>query len=71
VSVGRIPRVTPPNSARRGEIAAKTQKLRPAPPCEPLPNHVLSLAHFRAISDVYDGGVVRTDHHSAGGAWRG
>jgi hypothetical protein len=34
--------------------------------CEPLPNHVLPLAHFGAISDVYDGGVVRTDHHNAG-----
>jgi hypothetical protein len=29
-------------------------------------DHVLPLAHFGAISDVCDGGVVRTDHHNAG-----
>jgi hypothetical protein len=52
--------------ARRGEIVTKTQKLRPALSCEPLPNHVLPLAHFGATSDVCDGGVVRTDHHNAG-----
>jgi hypothetical protein len=34
--------------------------------CEPLPNHVLPLAHFGAISDVCDGGVVWTYHHNAG-----
>jgi hypothetical protein len=28
--------------------------------------YVLPLAHFGAISDVCDGGVVRTDHHNAG-----
>jgi hypothetical protein len=52
----RIPRDNPPNSARRGELATKTQKLRPALSCEPLPNHVLPLAHFGAIFDVGDGG---------------
>jgi hypothetical protein len=52
--------------ARRGEIATKTQELRPALSCEPLPNRVLPLAHFGAISDVCDGSVVRTDHHNAG-----
>ena len=62
----RIPRDKPPDLARRGELATKTQKLRPALSCEPLPNHVLPLAHFGAISDVCDGGVVRTDHHNAG-----
>jgi hypothetical protein len=56
----------PPHLARQGEIATKTQQLRPALSCEPLPNHVLPLAHFGATSDVCDGGVVRTDHHSAG-----
>jgi hypothetical protein len=66
VSAWRTPRGTPPDLARRGEISTKTQKLRPALPCEPLPNHVLPLAHFGAISDVRDGGVVRTDHHNAG-----
>jgi hypothetical protein len=60
------PRDKPPDLARRGEIATKTQKLRPALPCEPLLNHVLPLAHFGATSDVCDGGVVRTDHHNAG-----
>jgi hypothetical protein len=45
--------------ARRGEIAIKTQELRPALSCEPLPNHVLPLAHFGAISDVCDGDVVQ------------
>jgi hypothetical protein len=70
---GRIPRGKPPDLARRGEIATKTQKLRPALSClttqrswEPLPNHVLPLAHFGAISGVCDGGVVRADHHNAG-----
>jgi hypothetical protein len=66
VSAERIPRDKPPNLARRGEIATKTQKLIPVLSCEPLPNHVLPLAHFGAISDVCDGGVVRTDHHRAG-----
>jgi len=61
-----LPRDKPPVLARRGEIVTKTQKLRPALSCEPLPNHVLPLAHFGAISDVCDGGVVRTDHHNAG-----
>jgi hypothetical protein len=61
-----LARGKPPNLARRGEIATKTQELRPALSCEPLPNHVLPLAHFGAISDVHDGGVVRTDHHNAG-----
>jgi hypothetical protein len=72
VSAERIPRGKPPNFARRGEVVAtKTQKLRPALSCEPLPNHVLPLAHFGAISDVCDGGMVRTDHHNAGerGKW--
>jgi hypothetical protein len=66
VSTERIPRDTPPHLARRGEIATKAQKLRPALSCEPLPNHVLPLAHFGAISDVCDGGVVRNYHHNAG-----
>jgi hypothetical protein len=66
VPTERIPRGKPPGLARRGEIVTKTQKLRPALSCEPLPNHVLPLAHFGAISDVCDGGVVRTDHHNAG-----
>lgn len=66
VPAERIPRGKPPDLARRGEIVTKTQKLRPALSCEPLPNHVLPLAHFGAISDVCDGGVVRTDHHNAG-----
>jgi hypothetical protein len=65
VSAERIPRGKSPNSERRGEIVTKTQKLRPALSCVPLPNHVLPLAHFGAISDVYDGGVVQTDHHDA------
>jgi hypothetical protein len=56
-STERIPRDNPPNLARRGEIATKTHELRPALSCEPLPNHVLPLAHFGAIFDVYDGGV--------------
>ena len=58
MSAERIPRGKPPNLARRGEIATKTQKLRPALSCEPLPNHVLPLAHFGAISDVCNGGVA-------------
>jgi hypothetical protein len=62
----RIPRGKPPDLVRRGEIVTKTQELRPALSGEPLPNHVLPLAHFGAISDVCDGGVVRTDHHNAG-----
>jgi hypothetical protein len=61
VPTERIPRDKPPNLARRGDT--KTQKLRPA---LLNPNHVLPLAHFGAISDVCDGGVVRTDHHNAG-----
>ena len=66
VPAERTPRGKPPDLARRGEIVTKTQELRPALSCEPLPNHVLPLAHFGAISDVCDGGVVRTDHHNAG-----
>jgi hypothetical protein len=66
VPAERLPRDTPPNMARRGEIVTKTQELRPALSCEPLPNHVLPLAHFGAIYDVCDGGVVRNDHHNAG-----
>jgi hypothetical protein len=66
VPTERIPRAKPHNLARRGEIATKTQELRPALPCEPLPNHVLPLAHFGATSDVCGGGVVRTDRHNAG-----
>jgi hypothetical protein len=63
----RIPRGKPPNLARRGEVVTNTQKLIPALSCEPLPNHVLPLAHFGAISDVHDSGVVRTTgHHDAG-----
>jgi hypothetical protein len=62
-----IPRGKPPNLARRGEVVTKTQKLRSALPVDTQPNHVLPLAHFgAAIPDVYDGGVVRTDHHDAG-----
>ena len=57
MSAERIPRDKPPDLARWGEIVTKIQKLRPALPCEPLPNHVLPLAHFGAISDVCDGGV--------------
>jgi hypothetical protein len=52
--------------ARQGEIATKTQELRPALSVNTQPNYVLPLAHFGAISDVCDGGVVRTDRHSAG-----
>jgi hypothetical protein len=67
VPTERIPRgKRPPNLARRGEIATKTQELRPALSCEPLPSHVLPLAHFGATSDVRGGCVVRTDHHNAG-----
>jgi hypothetical protein len=62
----RIPRGTPPNLARRGEIATKTQELRPALSVNTQPDHVLPLAHFGAAFDVRDGGVVRTDHHNAG-----
>jgi hypothetical protein len=54
---------------RRGEqivTKTKTQELRPALPVNTQPNHVLPLAHFGAISDVCDGGAVRTDHHNAG-----
>jgi hypothetical protein len=43
-----------------------TQELRPALSVNTQPNHVLPLAHFGAISDVYGGGMVRTDHHDAG-----
>jgi hypothetical protein len=67
VSAERIPRGKPPNLARRDEVVTKTQKLRPALSCEPLPNHVLPLAHFGATSDVRDGGVVRADHHHSAG----
>jgi hypothetical protein len=49
-----------------GCLATKTQELRPSLSVNTQPNHVLPLAHFGAISDVYDGGVVRTDRHSAG-----
>jgi hypothetical protein len=66
VPAERIPRDKPPDLARRGEIATKTQKLRPALSCGPSPNYVLPLAHFGATSDVCDGGVVRTDRHNAG-----
>jgi hypothetical protein len=71
VSTERIPRGTaPPNLARRGEIATKTQQTQtsticeyPAEPCAP----AVPLAHFGTISGVCDGGgVVRTDHHDAG-----
>jgi hypothetical protein len=34
--------------ARRGEIATKTQELRPISNCDALPNHVLRLARFGA-----------------------
>jgi hypothetical protein len=44
VPAERIPRGKPPDLARRGEIATKTQKLRPALSCEPLPNHVCAPA---------------------------
>jgi hypothetical protein len=54
----RIPRgKPPPGLARRGEVVTKTQELRPALSCEPLPNHVLPLpllVHFGATSDVCD-----------------
>jgi hypothetical protein len=43
---------------RRGEIATKIQELRPALSVNTQPNHVLLLAHFGAISDVYKGGVL-------------
>jgi hypothetical protein len=68
VSAERIPRGTQTHLARRGEITTKTQKLRPALSVNTQPNHVLAplARHFGAISDVYDGGVVRTDHHNAG-----
>jgi hypothetical protein len=65
-SAERIPRGTHPNVARRGEIATKTKKLRPALSANTQPNHVLPLAHFGAIPDVHDGGVVRTGHCGAG-----
>jgi hypothetical protein len=79
VPTERIPRDKPPNLARRGEIKSASYascRSGSIPPrhrnsdqhfltsCEPLPNHVLPLAHFGAISDVFDGGVVRTDHHN-------
>jgi hypothetical protein len=66
-NVGRAhpPRGTPPNLARRGEIATKTQKLRPALSVNTQPNHVLPLGHFGATSGVCDGSVVRTGHHGA------
>jgi hypothetical protein len=51
----------PSHLARRGEIATKTQELRPALSVNTQPNHVLPLAHFGALSDVHDGGVVRAD----------
>jgi hypothetical protein len=38
----------PPNLARRGEIATKTQELRPISNCDALPNHVLLLPRFGA-----------------------
>jgi hypothetical protein len=63
VPTKRLPRDKPPNLARRGEIATKTQKqLRPALSCEPLPNHVLLLAHFGAISDVRGAGSPQMPH---------
>jgi hypothetical protein len=46
VPTERIPRGKPPNLARRGEIVAKTQELRPALSVNTQPNHVLPLAHF-------------------------
>jgi hypothetical protein len=54
---------TPPLGAagRDNEIATKTQKLRSTLSVNTQPNHVLPLAHFGAISDVCDGGVVRSD----------
>jgi hypothetical protein len=81
VATERIPRDKPPDLARRGEICqlplwfyicnshqdTETQTSTFfSLSCEPLPNHVLPLAHFGAISGVCDGGVVRTDHHNAG-----
>jgi hypothetical protein len=66
VSTERTPRGKPPNLARRGEIATKTQELRPALSVNTQPNHVLPLTHFGATSGVCDGGGVRTDRHNAG-----
>jgi hypothetical protein len=43
-STERTPRDKPHDLARRGGIATKTQKLRPALSCEPLPNHVCAPA---------------------------
>jgi hypothetical protein len=43
VPTERIPRENPPNLARRGEIGTKTQKLRTALSCEPLPNQVVEI----------------------------
>jgi hypothetical protein len=67
VSAKRIPRGTPPNLARRGEVATKrdtetqtnSQLRHPAEPCAPA-------GPLRSFSDVCGGGVVRTDHHNAG-----
>jgi hypothetical protein len=73
----RIPRDKPPNLARRALIATKTQELRPALSCGPLPNHVLPLAHFGATSGVYDGERsgstqhydLKAHHAPVGGGW--
>jgi hypothetical protein len=48
VPAGHIPQSSPPNLARRGEIATKPQKIRPTSNCDALPNHVLPLARFGA-----------------------
>jgi hypothetical protein len=69
VSARRIPWGTPPhNLTRRGEIATKTQKLRPALSVNTQPNHVLPLWPTSELSPacVTHGGVVRTDRHNAG-----
>jgi hypothetical protein len=62
----RNPRATPPHLARRGEIATKTQELRPISNCATLPNHVLPLARFGASAPAY---VTAARHETA--AWCG
>jgi hypothetical protein len=72
VSTERIPRDTPPNLARRGEIATKTQELISISNCDALPNCACAPAGpLRSFSGVCDGGVVRTDRHSSGERRRG
>jgi hypothetical protein len=66
VSAERIPRGTPPNLARRGEIATKTQKPRPICNCECTAELGAPAGPLRRFPGVCDGGVERTDHYDAG-----